>query len=300
MPTEIHQWQNNNYLTDKDTFNEIQAWLGHFWKHIRYMCYFDKLSEPLERMDVLDSGFYIKPVAGTGSLAASATNVNILIQELRVHISQIDQLNLDSFLTDTANQPLHYDKSLILQAAFRNVEKNLLINLIRVFGPLSTAINTFFNTFTGQTLKEYWSESGADKMFLNFENISWDPEFINFWYQCFNEDLVRPIATIKNTSGTWTDVASASNNMKLSAVSLINVSDRGETSYPDIDISGAIFVSSYSPYVTAGKTFTSTVTLNATSNKIALLGSTTDRYVGVHSISAVGGNTDQQLDFLNR
>jgi hypothetical protein len=281
-------WTNSNYLTDKDTFTEVQKWMGYVWHQFKYCSTLT--------LDATASGFLKKPASGTGSAASDrATNAAQILQAIRAHIATIDNLNYD---TDLVNQPKHYDASLVLQKSLRTLESGFGTGVNAQAKILADALNAFFVTVKGKSLREWWDDVVNNPTALMSVTAAgsscYDADFADFWETTRSEALYRTLLTYKVVGGVQGSPLTTPTNSAV--VRQMFVKTTATTGI--ISITGATLVDINS--VPTSLTFTAkTINASTSTSKEVRIDSGTTIYIGGTSLTFTCTNVpDNSLVYL--
>jgi hypothetical protein len=210
-------------------------------------------------------------------------------------LSLFNRLILGDVLSENDITDADTDATSTLLKSFRTNEGTMTSALSSSLTSYQTALDTYFTSISTKTLRNYFTGLDSNGLTPAVLNVSWTENYRRFHRSIKNEELIVKLYSLTNTGGTWGSLTSVSSISGMIAT-LLEVRLAADSTQ----------VSSVTPIVlnvvpikadgTNDATIVITVPVNSASN--AQVTFSTNKYVGISSVSvASGGSAGNKVEF---
>ena len=226
---------------------------------------------------------------------ASKPTVVDTIYSNTYELSLFNRLILGDVLSENDITDADTDATSTLLKSFRTNEGTMTSALSSSLTSYQTALDTYFTSISTKTLRNYFTGLDSNGLTPAVLNVSWTENYRRFHRSIKNEELIVKLYSLTNTGGTWGSLTSVSSISGMIAT-LLEVRLAADSTQ----------VSSVTPIVlnvvpikadgTNDATIVITVPVNSASN--AQVTFSTNKYVGISSVSvASGGSAGNKVEF---
>lgn len=203
---------------------------------------------------------------------------------------------VDPFIINNPYQTTYLDASVTLESALRTTEKSLAAIPTSSLSNVSSALNTFYVTNTGFSLKSYFDPLRTTTG-LGMSNPDWNSYFSSMWSSTRNEDLVLRSSMFVGNGSTFisTDplLYGGGSNVSYTVANALRL--KIMSTAPTVLYN---YTLAYTNGTTLSRTLT-TPTVIAPGNTVTALESGTAQFIALVSIGASNAQTGALMEVYN-